>query len=578
MVRSVMHEPFYETGMWTDEPLGVYVGWSAHPQSFSSGMPLENERGDVTLVFSGQEYSDPGDITRLKQSGHTFGDGDSSYLVHRYEDEPSFPSSLNGLFHGLVADRRNNTATLFNDRYGMHRVYYHQSDDALYFAGEAKAILAVRPELRDADTRALGEFLACGCVLEDRTLFKGIQLLPGGTCWRFRNHVSENRRRYFQPQEWEKQPALDSEAYYEEVRRAVSDTLPRYFNGHQPTGLALTGGLDTRLIVAWHKPTPRSLSCYTFGSMFRDTQDVVVARQIAARCDQPHTVIRADNAFLTNFAQYAERSIYLTDACIDVSRCTDLYFSERARQLAPVKVVGTYGSEMLTLVPAFKPITPAEDLFTPGMLDSVKNAQATYAALRVDQPVTFAAFRQSPWWHYGVLMLEQTQVTVRSPYLDNNFIKTVYRAPADSSRDVRQRLIRDGDAALAAIPTDRGLGGSKISQVLQNLTLRGEYAYDYAMPQWLARVDRRLAPLHVERLFLGRHKPSHFRLWYRGALSAYVREMLLDRPTRERPYLNRKALESVVNSHIMGTANHTRDIHKLLTLELTHRQFFDRRD
>ena len=36
---------------------------------------------------------------------------------------------------------------LFNDRYGMQRIYYHQSKDAFYFAAEAKAILAVRPEL-----------------------------------------------------------------------------------------------------------------------------------------------------------------------------------------------------------------------------------------------------------------------------------------------------------------------------------------------------------------------------------------------------------------------------------------------
>ena len=50
---------------------------------------------------------------------------------------------------------------------------------AIYFAAEAKAILAVRPELRSADTRSLGEFVACGCVLENRTLFENILLLPG---------------------------------------------------------------------------------------------------------------------------------------------------------------------------------------------------------------------------------------------------------------------------------------------------------------------------------------------------------------------------------------------------------------
>ena len=43
---------------------------------------------------------------------------------------------------GLLVDRSEGTTTLFNDRYGIHRLYYHESADAFYFAAEAKAILA----------------------------------------------------------------------------------------------------------------------------------------------------------------------------------------------------------------------------------------------------------------------------------------------------------------------------------------------------------------------------------------------------------------------------------------------------
>ena len=64
------------------------------------------------------------------------------------DDDRAFPASLNGRFQGLLADRARGCALLFNDRYGMHRMYYHESADAFYFAAEAKAILAVCPELR----------------------------------------------------------------------------------------------------------------------------------------------------------------------------------------------------------------------------------------------------------------------------------------------------------------------------------------------------------------------------------------------------------------------------------------------
>ena len=95
------------------------------------------------------------------------------------------------------------------------------------------------------------------------------------------------------------------------------------------------------------------------------------------------------------------------------------------------------------------------------------------------------------------------------------------------------------------------------------------------MPQWLARTDHIFSAFHLERLFLGRHKFCHFRVWYRDALSKYVQEMLLDSRTLARPYLNRKKVETIVRGHTAGTSNYTSDIHKLLTLEYVHRLFID---
>ena len=233
--------------------------------------------------------------------------------------------------------------------------------------------------------------------------------------------------------------------------------------------MALTGGLDTRLIMAWRKAAPKTLPCYTFGSMFRENQDVRVERRISRLCGQSHEVIPTGHDFLSRFADYAERSVYLTDGCIDLARSPDLYVSEKARQIAPVKIVGTYGSEVLTLVQAFEPKTLLDGLFDPELLASVVNARTTYTELRRAHPVTFTAFQQTPWWHYGILALEETQLTVRSPFLDNDFIRTVYRAPASvgAARDVRRRLINDGNPTLARVRTDRALGEGANEDVVE---------------------------------------------------------------------------------------------------------------
>ena len=579
MVKSLCHEKFYESGTWLDPSQGVYVGWVARKGSPSSGMPLQNERCDVTLAFSGEEFPEPGTLATLEQQGHEFQSGGPAYLVHRYEAESDFPKGLNGRFHGLIVDSAQKSAMLFNDRFGLQRLYYYETQDAFYFAAEAKAILKVCPELRSIDARGLGEFIACGCVLENRTLFSGLHVLPPGSAWTFRNAALEKKQSYFDPREWEEQELLDAEGYYASLKGFFEQRLAPYFNGHERIGVSLTGGLDTRIIMAWHKAQAGSLPCYTFGSMYRDNHDVKLARRVAEICGQPYEVIVTGKEFISQFPHYAERSTYLSDACVDIGRCPDLYVNEKAREIAPVRMVGTYGSEMMMRAVMFKASEPMPGLFREEVSREVRAGKATFDAARQCHPVTFAAFRQSPWHHYGVLHLEQTQVGVRTPYLDNNLVKAVYKSPGPVEMNMqgRLRLVREADKNLAALPTDLGIGGSgnAVDRALLKFTFKAEYAYDYGMPQWVAQVDHVFSPFHLERIWLGRHKVWHFRLWYRDQLANYVREMLLDSKSLSRPYLEPAMVRTVVEGHTKGNRNYTTEIHRLLTLELTHRLFVD---
>lgn len=570
MISTLQHESFYRTGTWLDDAAGVYVGWTALEDTFADNMPLRSDSGDCVLAFSGEEYSS------------TAGKADS-YLLDLYEQDPEFPRSLNGRFHGVVINRRSGTATVFNDRFGMHRLYVHETSDATYFAVEAKAILAVRPELRRADPRSLGEFVACGAVLENRTVFEGIRLMPPASAWSFGNGLLERRHTYFEPREWEDQGALEPEAYYQELRSTFQQSLPKYFSGAQPIGMSLTGGLDTRMVMASHKMTPGAMPCYTFGSMFREPADVRVARRVAEACEQPYQVIDAGREFLAAFAHYAERTVYLSDGSVDVGRAPDLYLNQKARTIAPVRLTGNYGSEILRAVVSFKPENPQGGIFSPEFDSQIHQAGNTYRQIREGHPISFAAFRQAPWHMYGIVALEQTQVVMRSPFLDNEFVRTVFRSPASvtASGAVSWRLIADGNRSLLEIPTDRGAGGSQgrvretVSRAVLECLFKAEYAYDMGMPQWLARFDHLFAFCRFEKLFLGRHKPFHFRVWYRDELATYLRDMLLDSRSLSRGWVNRTRLVAAIESHIRGTRNYTKELHKLLTLELLHRVLLD---
>lgn len=585
MMEAIRHESFYTAKTWEDEKAGVYVGCVARENSFSDGMPVRNERGDVVLAFSGEVYTDPSELQALRQRGHAFENYGASYLVHLYEEDPSFPKCLNGRFHGLVTELGSQSAKLFNDRYGMQRLYIHESPDAFYFAAEAKAILAVLPDLRKRSEQGFGEFISCGCVLENRTLFEGITVLPAGSVWRFRQGALEKRDKYFDPVEWEQQAALGAEEYHDKIRDVFSQNFPRYLNGREQIGVSLTGGLDTRTVMAWQRFPPKSLPCYTYGEEDRNCRDVVVAKQVANACEQPHQVLRLGSDFLSRFPHYAERSMYLADGCVDVTRSPDLYLSERAREIAPVRLTGLYGDEILRPQHrAFKPMRVNREALAPEIHPWIDRAQSTYSELIQVHPESFAAFRQAPWHHYGILALEQTQLTVRTPFLDNNLVKLTYQAPASAtaSNDLRVRLIGDGSTTLKGIRTDRGFGGKsgRISswfwQNYLQFTFRTEYAYDYGMPQWLARVDHMLSPLGLERIFLGRHKIYHYRVWYRDILAGYVRDILFSSKSLTRPWVAPAKVKTMVSSHLKGNRNYTMEIHKLLSLEIMHRLFFDR--
>src|SRR5205823_3944173 len=93
MIGTMRHEPSYVSGTLVDEGTGVYAGWVARAGSFASRMPTCNERDDLTLLFSGEEYATPESVRQLRDRGHEFDcNNPASYLVHLSEDDAAFPA------------------------------------------------------------------------------------------------------------------------------------------------------------------------------------------------------------------------------------------------------------------------------------------------------------------------------------------------------------------------------------------------------------------------------------------------------------------------------------------------------
>src|SRR5208337_1172751 len=428
MLTCVKHEPLYTTGSFAMEPQGLYIGWAVQQGSFSECMPIIDSAHDRTMFFSGQNFPNEHLVSALRSGGHARDFTHASYLLDAYDlNEAAFFSSLNGWFCGVIADVESGAVHMFNDRYGVGRLYIYEAPDGFYFASEAKALLRVRKELRRLDPQGMGEFFACDCALENRTLFSNLFLLPGGSLWTFQGGSLTRKGSYFTPEEWENQEPLSRDSFLEEMDSTFARLLPRYSHFRKPTAISLTGGLDTRMILAYMNGQSGNFPCYTFGGIGKDTFDVSIARSVAKACGQPHTTVKLGPEFLANFPSYAERTVYLSDGCHNVCRAHDIYFNATARKIAPVRLTGTFGSEVLRHQRLLRAGSPSPDFLDHGFSRYVSSAASTLASLEMSDKLSFAAFVEIPWYAYGCLAIEQSQLAIVTPYLDNDLVRLMYR-------------------------------------------------------------------------------------------------------------------------------------------------------
>jgi asparagine synthase (glutamine-hydrolysing) len=576
MVGAMEYEAFYDSGTHSIPKLGIYTGWVAHEDSFAASQAFFNEQRDIVLIMAGECYVDPETRSSLTRKGHRL-ENSHGWLVHLYEEDgDQFFEKLNGLFSGLLIDKRQKKAVLFNDRYGIERIHYYEADGDFYFASEAKALLRILPQAKAFDEEGVAQFLAFGCTLGSRSLFRGIRLLPSASAWSFEGQ-KRCKRKYFSPETWEAQSPLSAESYESEFQKTFQRILPRYVESDAKVGISLTGGLDTRMIMACLPKTNPSYTSYTFVGQNGLTLDARLAARIAASLGLEHRALRIGPDFLRHFDTLLDKTVYVTDGCAGVLSSHEIYFNARAREISPVRLTGNFGSEVFRSVSTFKPLGLQAQLLSESCAKSV--ATETQRAINgAAHPVTFAAFREIPWSLFGLLAAGRSQVTFRTPYLDNDLVALTYRAPASLRRSPRPalRLIEQANPQLARIPTDRGelLGSSGLGcafrRALGEVTFKLDYYRQEGLPTLLSAFDplvSSLAPLGV----LGLHKFLPYRRWFRDELSSTVMERVSSRRVREAPWWTKNAPERLAQAHISGQGNYQRELNAILTLEAIDR-------
>jgi asparagine synthase (glutamine-hydrolysing) len=104
---------------------------------------------------------------------------DCSVLAPLFEDDSlQFLERLDGIFAGVIYNRRQRTLLLFRDHVGIKPLFYAHRTDSFVFAS---TVAALRPVVSvELDRPAFRRYLVCGYVQTPSTLLRGIRAVRPG--------------------------------------------------------------------------------------------------------------------------------------------------------------------------------------------------------------------------------------------------------------------------------------------------------------------------------------------------------------------------------------------------------------
>ena len=142
--------------------------------------PMSNEDNTVWITFNGEIYNFQEIKKELKERHHFKTKSDTEVILHLYEEiGEDCVKHLRGMFSFAIYDFQRKRLFIARDHLGQKPLYYYHEDDTFAFASEIKALLALKPELKKLDLKALYEYLTIRIITPPRSMFCKIRKYPG---------------------------------------------------------------------------------------------------------------------------------------------------------------------------------------------------------------------------------------------------------------------------------------------------------------------------------------------------------------------------------------------------------------
>jgi len=469
--------------------------------------------------------------------------GDAALLLGLCREGWSALARVDGTFCAVIVDspETGGRIHLVADRHGLKPLYWALLDGELAWSSEMKGFLG-HPSFRaELDREAVHDWQAHGHLLENRSWFRGVSMVPPGTVLSWDPaHGSVGRTVYRSP---ERPAALDVDVdeagVVSELARLFRRAVARRVGTGERLGLLLSGGLDSRAILAampGECPPPAS---FTFGQAGCD--DRRIARGVARLARTRHHEIELHGG---NWLAPRVAGVWISDGGFSLLHMHGVEAAELYRKQADVLLNGFLGDA--TLGGLYIDLDPR--LGEAGLL---RNRGRRF----INQAVT----------------LIESRVTCRRPFYDNELLERVYALPDGlraGSKLYNRMLLECFPRYFERIPwqkTGRPLGGGRL---LNGVTALGRRVADKL--RWEMKKSGRT----VRNL----RGYAEYDNWIREERTmSLFRERLLARDALYPEYLDRDAVRDELQAHERGPDSGAEALCRTLTFELWLQQVFEGR-
>jgi len=595
MTDAIAHRGPDGEGFYTDSFIGLgHRRLAIIDLSPAGHQPMVTKDGQYALSYNGEIYNFQEIRLELESLGYQFRSRtDSEVVLYAYAQwKEAALNRFNGMFAFAIWDKDRQELFLARDRYGIKPLYYTLQGNTFIFGSEIKAILTHPSYHAEMDKEALLEYFTFQNFFTNRTLFKDVKILPAGTYMRLPLGATrvDKPQRYWDYSFVEPENSKDEREYLEELNRLFRQAVNRQLISDVELGSYLSGGIDSGSITAMAATQLPYLKTFVVGF------DLHSASGIEMGCDERNSAEYMSYLFKTEHYEMVlkagdmERILPRLTWHLEEPRVGQSYPNFYAAQLASkfVKVVlsGVGGDELFggypwryyravvnnnfehyidkyygywqRLIPnrlireVFKPIWgEVEGVLTRNIFRDVFAKQSCELTSPEDY-INHSLYFEARTFLHGLLVVEDKlsmahSLETRVPFLDNDLVDFAMKLP------VRFKLGNLGEV----VRLNENEPGSKTTKYFKK-TKDGKLLLRKAMRQYI--------PQEVtDREKQGFSAPDAS--WFKGESIDYIRRRLYNRNARIYEYLDREAVQALVNEHLEGKQNRRLLIWSLLNIE-----------